>query len=348
MDMNGKSLVIRFGLAALVGFAFLVNTSTAGSKGNKSDTADKAETSSDSKTGQTESSSEVDANEALGGLRYRIMVTQFEDRSAYGGLANMTISSAWQEMLTQALHESGKFLVVAGKDERNEAKEEITFVESEWSQNGKSAPEKGHLATAQLLVKGTIVSVQETNSQGGKTGILGVPIIDLRRQSAEIRMIVKIYEAQTGLVVASKEIVGKSASIGVGAWNLPGNTSVAFGNNKNLAKAASHALKQSVELCSAQLSRIEWLGSIMSVKSNGDILINRGEREGIHSDLEFVVGMAETMEDPETGEMLGYDKTELGRIRVDQVFEKYSVCKLINGDGKQLKKEQSVWVATTL
>jgi len=45
------------------------------------------------------------------------------------------------------------------------------------------------------------------------------------------------------------------------------------------------------------------------------------------------VGSSEVLRDPATGETLDVSFTEKGRIRVDTVKEKVSICTVVSGDG---------------
>lgn len=309
-------------------------------KSAKAETADKQ----DVKDGEL-ADQQVNASNAKGGMRYRIMVSAFDDRSQYMSAAGLTISNAWQEMLTNALQNDGRFLVVAGKAVRTEARSEEEFAESDWSAGGTTAPRKGNMATAQLLVRGTIMSVvDKTSSQSGITNALGLPIGG-NREGAEVRMIVKLYDPQSALVIASREIAGKSSSWNIGLPSLPGGSSLFFGKNKNLAKAASDALKKAVDFCAEQLDKIEWTGAITSLKDDGSVVINRGEREGVALGQTFAVGTCESMDDPETGEFLGFDKTQVALLRVKKIQEKYSICELVEQSKTQLEKGMSIWIA---
>ena len=299
-------------------------------------------------TGRRGERSEIAAKDAKGGLRYRIMVSDFEDKSQYASYAGATITQAWSEMLTDALQNDGRFLVVAGVDERVDSRQEQEFSESDWATKGKTSPKKGKMATAQLLVEGTIVSViDNTGGAGGGTRIPGIPILG-SKSDAEVRMIVKVFDAQSALVIASKELAGKSSSWNIGLPKLPGNSSLFFSKNKNLAKAAGAALEEAVKFCADQLEKFEWTGAITSVKSDGSVIVNRGLREGVDVGQTFAVGACEAMDDPETGELLGYDKTQVATLRVTKTFEKYSICEAVAKPGTTIAKDMSIWIPETL
>lgn len=161
-------------------------------------------------------------------------------------------------------------------------------------------------------------------------------------------MIVKVYDAQSALVIASKEIAGKSSSWNLGLPKLPGSSSLFFSKNKNLAKAAGAALEEAVKFCADQLEKFEWTGAITSVKSDGSIIVNRGVREGVDVGQTFAVGACKAMDDPETGELLGYDKTQVATVRVTKTFEKYSICETVAKPSASIAQDMSIWIPETL
>ncbi|MFA5353470.1 MAG: hypothetical protein WC291_04530, partial [Thermodesulfovibrionales bacterium] len=54
-----------------------------------------------------------------GNLRYSVMVSKFENRSNWSGQWNL--ADTFGSVLTESLHNSGRFIVIAEKDMRREA-----------------------------------------------------------------------------------------------------------------------------------------------------------------------------------------------------------------------------------
>lgn len=250
------------------------------------------------------------------GLKYSIVVSSFENKSNWNG--QFDLGDAWGAVLTDILNQSGKFIVLAENDMRQEAS------------NERSA--NAHVIPAQLLVKGVITHVQNTGGQAGGFGIHGIYLGGANSKS-EINVTMYVVEAGTGQVLASKSVVGKASKGGM----IIGGGGAIFGNYgaANLGKAVENAATQGVDWMITQLPKIKWTGTVV-LNSNSNIYINRGTREGITIGQEFIVGSAEVLRDPTTGEILDEMVTEAARIRVVSVKEKVSICEVISGSSSDI------------
>jgi hypothetical protein len=96
-----------------------------------------------------------------------------------------------------------------------------------------------------------------------------------------------------------------------------------------------------VDVLIAQLPNIAWTGSV--VLGKGDkVYINRGTREGVAVGQTFRIGDVEVIRDPDTGEILDEDMTEICQIRVSQAKEKLSICEVTSGDATGVEKGMKV------
>lgn len=256
------------------------------------------------------------------GIKYTIVVSKFDNRSNWSGQFNL--GDAWGAVLTDILNQSGKFIVLAENDMRQEASNERS-----------SNP---HVIPAQLLVKGVITHVQNTGGQAGGIGIHGLYLGGSNSKS-EINITMYVVEAGTGQVLASKSVVGKAVKGGM----VVGGHGAVFGNYgaENLGKAVENAAAQGVDWMITQLPKIRWTGTVVMM-NNSNIYINRGAREGIHTGQEFIVGSAEIVRDPTTGEVLDELVTETARIRVITVKEKISICEVISGSSDSIQQGMRV------
>ncbi len=148
-----------------------------------------------------------------------------------------------------------------------------------------------------------------------------------------------LVDSETGQVRASTDVVGVSGKRGftVGyhgsaLGGLGGN----FGGQQsdNVGKAMEDAVGQAVLFLIDQLGSIAWEGSVMLVKGD-KIIINRGSREGVEVGRQFKVGGVEELVDPDTGEVLDSEMTEVGIIKVTKVKEKIAYCAPVSGSGMQ-------------
>ena len=161
------------------------------------------------------------------------------------------------------------------------------------------------------------------------------------KDRAEINATIYIIDSTTGQVKASTKVVGKAGKKGL---NI-GYSGSHFGGDlggfmkDNVGKACENAVAQAVKFLEKQLEKIPWEGSVIKV---GDkIMINRGSREGVEEGNVFVIGMSESITDPDTGEVLDTEIEQVGKIKAEKVKEKISYCDIIEGKGK-IKRSMSV------
>ncbi|MDY6949867.1 MAG: CsgG/HfaB family protein [Thermodesulfobacteriota bacterium] len=274
-----------------------------------------------------------------GNLRYSITVTKFRNEAGWHG--RWDIGDGFGEIMTQALNESGWFIVLGEKDMRQAALEEQDFAANGRTAGGKKAPKMGRMTPAQLLVKGAITHVQSSTT-GGKGGLSFKGIrLGGSKDAAEINMTIYLVSSETGQVLASTKVVGKSGkkglNIGYFGDKLGGLTGDLKGFKKdNVGKACEDAVAQAVEFLINQLESVRWQGTVILAKGD-KIVINRGTREGVSVGARFDVGTVEQLVDEDTGEVLDEEITRIGTIEVTKVKEKIAYCKPLSC-GDMVKK----------
>jgi curli biogenesis system outer membrane secretion channel CsgG len=281
-----------------------------------------------------------EAKDAKGGLRYSITVSKFENKAGWSG--QWDIGDAWGAVMTAALQESGKFIVLGEKDMRGEAMLEQDLATAGRTAGGNKAPKTGQMTPAQLLVKGDITHVQSSTSGG--SGGLSFKGINLggSKDTAEINATIYIVDSQTGQVKASTKVVGKAGRKGIGvgySGSALGGLGGDFDGFKkdNVGKACEDAVAQAVTFLVKQLDTIPWEGSVVSA-NGGKIIINRGTREGVSVGQTFSVGKLEVTTDPDSGETLDSSVNKVGVIKVKTVKEKISICEATEGGDKIVAK----------
>ena len=273
--------------------------------------------------------------EASGNLRYSISVTEFDNQSGWSG--RWHIGHAWGAVLTEALQQSGHFIVLGEGDMRQAAMREQDLGASGRTAGGRMTPQVGRMTPAQLLVKGAITHVQHSTTGGsGGIGFRGVRIGG-SGDRAEINATVYIVDAATGQVKASTRVEGRAGRrglrVGYSGGALGGLTGDLAGfQNDNLGKATEDAVMQAVDFLVEQLPTIPWTATVMAVNGNR-VTINRGTREGIETGQEFVAGKATELVDPDTGEVLDVEMNTVATLRVTEVRERISYCEPVTGAG---------------
>jgi len=278
---------------------------------------------------------------AAGGLRYSITVSKFENKAGWSG--QWEIGDAWGTILTDLLNQTGKFIVLGEKDMRQEALGEQDFAASGRTAGGGKAPATGQMTPAQLLVKGAITHVQDSTA-GGHGGLnIGGVRLGGAGGKAEVNATIYIVDSTTGQVMASKSVVGVSTKKGLDVgYSGAGWGADAGGYQKdNVGKAITAACKEGVDFMVEQLPKIPWSGTVAQVAGD-KVYVNRGTREGVSAGQAFVVGEANVVRDPDTGEVLDQSVKEVARLQVSQVKEKLSICTVTSGSIGAIKKGMMV------
>ena len=270
---------------------------------------------------------------AEGNLRYSITVSKFPNESGWSG--RWDVGHGFATILTDALQQSGKFIVLGDAEMRQEAMAEQDLAATGRMAGGKKAPQMGRMTPAQLLVRGSITHVQnETAGGGGRLSFKGISLGGSGGK-AEVNITIYLVDSATGQVKASQKVTGVAGRRGLGVGyhgsRLGGLTGDLEGFQKdNVGQACEDAVVQAVEFLSRQLEQIPWEGSVMMV-SDSRVVINRGEREGVSTGMRFKVGAVEELVDPDTGEVLDVDMTTVGTISVTEVREKIAYCTPLAG-----------------
>ena len=283
------------------------------------------------------------AAEATGGLRYSITVTKFENKAGWSG--HWDIGEAWGTVMTDLLTQSGKFIVLGEKDMRSEALSEQDFAASGRTAGGNKAPVTGQMTPAQLLVKGAITHVQDDTSGGGGGVSLGGIHVGGSGGKSEVNATIYIVDSTTGQVLASKSVIGVSSKRGVSVGVYRGGIGANAGGfqNDNVGKAVTAAVDEAVQFLIAQLPKIPWTGTVVTA-TNGKVYVNRGSREGVSVGQNFVVGVAEVIRDPDSGDVLDTSIKEVARLQVAEVKEKLSICTVSSGKGTSVRKGMAVHI----
>lgn len=248
------------------------------------------------------------------------------------------VGDGFATILTDALQQSGKFIVLGDAEMRQAAMAEQDLAATGRMAGGNKAPATGQMTPAQLLVRGSVTHVQnETSGGSGGLSFRGISIGG-KKDNAEINITIYLVDSTTGQVKASQKVVGTAGGRGLGLGYHGGALGGLGGDidgfrKDNLGKACENAVVQAVEFLSAQLENIPWSGSVMMAKPD-KLIINRGTREGVAPGMTFQIGKAEELIDEDTGEVLDVEMTTLGTVTVTEVKEKIAYCTPLAGAEK--------------
>jgi curli biogenesis system outer membrane secretion channel CsgG len=206
------------------------------------------------------------AAHAEGNLRYSITVTKFANEAGWSG--RWDVGDGFTTIMTDALQQNGKFIVLGDSEMRQEAMKEQDLAASGRMAGGNKAPQVGRMTPAQLLVRGSITHVQdETTGGSGGLSFKGISIGGSKGK-AEVNITIYLVDSETGQVKASQKVVGQAGRRGLGVGYHGSALGGLGGNlegfkNDNVGKACEDAVVQCVEFLEKQLESIPWEASIM-------------------------------------------------------------------------------------
>jgi curli biogenesis system outer membrane secretion channel CsgG len=258
------------------------------------------------------------------GLKKVVAVSRFENKTSYGSGGAWDIGNGMADQLTDALVQSGQFVVL----ERQTLGDVIS--EQDLAASGRTTKSRsartGKLTSAQILIKGAVTEYSQASS-GSDTGVsvMGVRIGGAKKE-AHVGLIIRLIDTTTGEVLVSKRVEGKAkaGSFGLGI-NIKG---VGFGTKgfkkTPLGKATQIAIDNAVEAIAEGLRNVPYQGRVILVKGN-NIYLSAGRRTGASvGDVFTVYSRGEELIDPDTGEMLGSEEEKLGKVKIFSVKEKFS------------------------
>ena len=274
--------------------------------------------------------------QAEGNLRYSITVSKFPNEAGWSG--QWDVGDGFTTIMTDALQQNGKFIVLGDSEMRGEAMKEQDLAASGRMAGGNKAPQVGRMTPAQLLVRGSITHVQdETTGGSGGLSFKGISLGGSKGK-AEVNITIYLVDSETGQVKASQKVVGVAGRRGLGV-GYSGSALGGLGGNlegfkkDNVGKACEDAVVQCVEFLEKQLESIPWQGSVM-LASEDKLIINRGTREGVSVGQKFQVGSSEELVDPDTGEVLDSEMKTVGTTEVTEAKEKIAYCSPLAGAEK--------------
>jgi len=249
------------------------------------------------------------AAQEMTGLKKRVAVINFEDRSGYGH----QIGNGVADMLVTSLVESDQFIVI----ERNELDEVLK--EQGLGQSGlvtpQSAAKVGQLLGVQRIITGSVTEFgSKENKVGGGFGGFNLGV---STTTARVTVDLRIVDTNTGEITMAKTGEGEDSSTGldnVGIQDIDFHNSSTW-DNTQLGIAARAAINQCVEYISDDMQGLPWEGKI--IKADGaTIYMKPGSKGGVQPGMVFAVYRAgEELIDPDTGISLGSEESKIGEIQ---------------------------------
>ena len=311
-------------------------------KSNVSNAFDSSDEPAEARTGSQEtqaaasnSDTGVKALAPFNGLKKIVAVSRFENRTSVGGGGQYQVGSGMSDQLADALIQSGRFVVVE-RQTLTDVIGEQDLASSGRVSKGKASARTGKITSAQILIKGTVTEFQD-GSSGGGSGISFAGIkLGASGGETHVAVIIRLIDSTTGEIIASKRVEGKAKSSGyeIGI-NFAG---VGFDNDSfkksPIGKTVQIVIDRAVVYIAKQLEELPFEGRVIRAKGKS-LFVSAGQRNGTKVGDEFVVfSKGEELKDPDTGEILGFDEEEIGRVKITKVKKKFSMAKAVGRLGK--------------
>jgi hypothetical protein len=236
-----------------------------------------------------------------------------------------------QEMMATSLVATGKFTVL-----ERQALEEV-LKEQDLGASGRtaegSAAAVGKLGKSQILIAGAITEFEY--SKGGEGGGLSFKGISIggSQERAHVALNLRIFDTTTGEVLDSLRVAGEAATRGLKLGYSGSDFGGDLGGFRKtpMGEATQKAIDEAVAKIVSRMKDVPWQGKIIKADA-GKIFINAGSEAGVSSGAEFSVYRAgEALTDPDTGMLLGQETTKIGRVKVTEVKDKFSIAAPVDG-----------------
>jgi curli biogenesis system outer membrane secretion channel CsgG len=209
----------------------------------------------------------------------------------------------------------------------------------------KTAPAAGNLIGAEVLIKGTITEFDPNKQGGGVTLGVGLPNTPLgirvgrNGSKAHVGLDLSVVDASTGHVKFAHRVTADSKT---GGWTLGLDYKRASLGGDRFAKsplgiAARNALGQAVLKIADDLGRsIERRFRVSDIDQQ-EVFLTANAASGVRKgDLMKVSTVVRRLIDPSTGLLLDTIEREVGKVRIVEVAERYSIAELV--DGTRIRK----------
>ncbi|MFA6240547.1 MAG: CsgG/HfaB family protein [Candidatus Hydrogenedentales bacterium] len=251
-------------------------------------------------------------------------------------------------MLTSALMDTGRFIVVERPKLDNAIKEQDLGAAGRI--NSQTALKIGEIVGASILVQGTVTKFEP--GEEGKSGRVGVPIggvsvgLGGSKVTSVVGMKLRLVDLTTTVVLDTFDAEAEGTYKSMGADIYAGGFSAGGDKFKKtpLGETSEKCVKQAVDHIIAKMADVPFSARVAKVDGK-TVYINAGSTRGVQVGTVLVMyKQGEVIKDPDTGLPLSVTLTKTGSIKVDDVQEELSVCSMVDGKapavGDTVKIEQ--------
>lgn len=269
------------------------------------------------------------SGQSFAGVKKVVAVADFENKANYGSY--FTIGTGMADMLTDALIQSGQFIVLE-RQALDAVMAEQNLAASNRSAKAGIGAGFGNIKKAQILVQGAVTEFDEQKSSGNQGISLYGVSVGSNSAVAHVAIIIRLIDTTTSEVIASTRIEGDAKAGGLSFSASAGG--VNFGQSgftkTPLGKATQIAIDRAVQFIAGQMQNVSWRGKVIKQDSEGNILVNAGANTGMAIGTILKISRpGESIIDPDSGMELGAESEALGTIKVEEVLPKYCKAKAV-------------------
>lgn len=252
-----------------------------------------------------------------------VAVSRFDNKAIQGH----SIDLGLEKQLINALQKTGHFRVV----DRTNIGDNIA--EREFS--GAS----GKMLGAQYLIEGTILSYEAGVSQSGTRLRCRGFGLDLRNSKCYLALDVSVKDAETAEFLASQRVEARQES-GHGGIILDGSGgSVDAGATRRapMERVVQLAIDKAVYFIVTELAKRGAASAdicVAEVDEDGSVSLSGGRNCGLRPGMLCdVYRRGKDITDPQSGRVLGHRDKHIGKVRLAEVHEEFSVAEAVSGEG---------------
>ena len=270
------------------------------------------------------------------------------DRSVYD--CNADLSEGFRIMLETSIIKTGKMDVM----ERSQVDKVLT--EQGLGEMGltDSGGTMGGLKGIDYMVYGTItrfgsqeknISISTSQGIGRALGSRSGGLSSSKR-SISMGIDLKLTDVSTGQIRLADEVsatIQEGSAFSVGGVSSSGGSADPFADVQRIVAA---------KIAEAVVTT-KFPFKVIAVQSDGTLVLNYGNVFLKSGDVLAAFSVGESFVDPDTGEVLGSEQTEIGSIQITSSETRLSRATIVSGDpdlfqtGTQLKRSQTAQASTT-
>ena len=239
--------------------------------------------------------------------RMVVAIDKFENKST----ATPELFDRLRTRVTGEIVNTRKFEVVERERMESIIKEQ-TLIE-QGATKPEEGPKPGNLKPACYVIYGSVLSLGMDSASGT------VGDVTASRSAAKVEIQLSFSNAETGKILASKEVIATESKGG-----LTASGSTAGGNIED--QIVESAVRKAAKMVTQELMALVFPAKIIGVDAT-TVMINVTQEQTEIGTRYEVYDVGEQLVDPDTGESLGAQESRVGEIEVIRAKPKYAEAK---------------------